>query len=728
MSGFSSDEDDMNTWSSSVEDPEKHFLGNLLDDETSFSTSPVSRSLSNRSSDIPASSVISGVGSVDCSVQNFWPEPPPPYSASDSSSSSWLHKNNSSFHYNDVLTTNKIKEPQEWETLLGSSFLNQYQSPPQSFIGHLSHPQHQNLYQLNHVEQVRHCAPNNSDLPPSLDFPHPFSFVVSRKKDHAKPPPHSAPVVNKMPFSYRDVAARNETPTSGHSPSQQAQKTISTIENDLSRSSGLSSLETSFERSGNSGQSHRDNKPKAVEEFQKISRKRNGKEKKVIPDSASMPLLNKPNVEEPTKYHVLEKLVIPSPKIIAVGGENENREDSDLAKTRLLSSNVRSRSTSICPEEESSRSRSLKVENKKRSSTQSKKRGLRKKEDEGFSKLATIAWAYVLCACEQFQNACEWLMSLIIDVSSNMFDVFLLSCFCYKLEFTIRCYMLACAAWISESMWRLRNFCRKPQNAGTESIGCEESIKVSTNAAEEVFRISRVRNIDAYSILGLRLDCSDEEIRRNYKKLANVLNANYTNGGHDKVEGIEYARKMVSEAYLAIQNAPSRANYDYEVQMSNSEVQMDLQHMFKALTTHVDMKNNSLKCDCGQRHLRTRTDIRPLEARYCRRCACYHSARNNDIWVETSLFGLVWHYYSCSDGLVYDITEWATCDSNYLKHLRPYSHNVQYRLSNPDSVTEQSVGEEVEEARTCVQASYRPPEHKEEDRSRRAANRRQKRR
>lgn len=32
------------------------------------------------------------------------------------------------------------------------------------------------------------------------------------------------------------------------------------------------------------------------------------------------------------------------------------------------------------------------------------------------------------------------------------------------------------------------------------------------------------------------------------------------------------------------------------------------------------------------------------------------------------------------DGAVYDITEWAGCQRKNLKHLRPNSHNVQYRI------------------------------------------------
>lgn len=33
------------------------------------------------------------------------------------------------------------------------------------------------------------------------------------------------------------------------------------------------------------------------------------------------------------------------------------------------------------------------------------------------------------------------------------------------------------------------------------------------------------------------------------------------------------------------------------------------------------------------------------------------------------------------DGGVYDITEWAGCQKDSLKHLKPDSHHVQYRIA-----------------------------------------------
>lgn len=51
-----------------------------------------------------------------------------------------------------------------------------------------------------------------------------------------------------------------------------------------------------------------------------------------------------------------------------------------------------------------------------------------------------------------------------------------------------------------------------------------------------------------------------------------------------------------------------------------------------------------------------------------------------DIWAESQWFGFLWYYYACMEGIIYDITEWAGCQKNNLKHIKPNTHLVQYRL------------------------------------------------
>ena len=51
-----------------------------------------------------------------------------------------------------------------------------------------------------------------------------------------------------------------------------------------------------------------------------------------------------------------------------------------------------------------------------------------------------------------------------------------------------------------------------------------------------------------------------------------------------------------------------------------------------------------------------------------------------DIWAESRWLGLLWRYYACMDGGVFDISEWAACQSQSLKHLQANHHTVQYRI------------------------------------------------
>jgi hypothetical protein len=94
-----------------------------------------------------------------------------------------------------------------------------------------------------------------------------------------------------------------------------------------------------------------------------------------------------------------------------------------------------------------------------------------------------------------------------------------------------------------------------------------------------------------------------------------------------------------------------------------------------------------MHCDCGKKHRRFPVNLRPSEARYCRKCCTRHSARDNDIWAESRFFGLLWYYYACIDGAIYDITQWAACPKNRLKHMKANSHTVQYRLISTSSMT-----------------------------------------
>lgn len=74
---------------------------------------------------------------------------------------------------------------------------------------------------------------------------------------------------------------------------------------------------------------------------------------------------------------------------------------------------------------------------------------------------------------------------------------------------------------------------------------------------------------------------------------------------------------------------------------------------------------------------------------FCEQKLCLPLWLQGDIWAESTLLGLRWRYYACMEGAVYDISDWAACQSENLKHLQANTHSVQYRIvsgkKNPPS-------------------------------------------
>lgn len=108
----------------------------------------------------------------------------------------------------------------------------------------------------------------------------------------------------------------------------------------------------------------------------------------------------------------------------------------------------------------------------------------------------------------------------------------------------------------------------------------------------------------------------------------------------------------------------------------------ELTELLAQLQKKVEAAANTIRCSaCGLRHKRIKIDRPSYAARNCATCKIHHAAREGDIWAEARCLGFLWHYFACMEGGVYDITEWAGCQRESLKHLRPDSHHVQYRIA-----------------------------------------------
>lgn len=191
-------------------------------------------------------------------------------------------------------------------------------------------------------------------------------------------------------------------------------------------------------------------------------------------------------------------------------------------------------------------------------------------------------------------------------------------------------------------------------------------------------RLLACRGRDPYSILGVRRDSSDEEIRRYYKRQAVLVHPD-----KNRQRGAEEAFKILAHAFELIGSPEQRNHYD---QLLQEAVEMEsawaeLNELISRLHSKMDEAANTIRCtNCAKRHRRLKTERPCYAARYCQDCKIHHSAREGDLWAESRYMGLRSNYYACMEGAVYDITEWANCQVGHLRHLQTNSHRVQYRI------------------------------------------------
>ncbi|KAG5892352.1 hypothetical protein JTB14_011218 [Gonioctena quinquepunctata] len=209
--------------------------------------------------------------------------------------------------------------------------------------------------------------------------------------------------------------------------------------------------------------------------------------------------------------------------------------------------------------------------------------------------------------------------------------------------------------------------------------GLQNNINMPTTRDEAMKRLLACKGKDPYSILGVSPTCTDDDIKRYYKRQAFLVHPDKNN-----LPGAEEAFKILVHAFDMIGEPERRASYDRGVVESAQVVQAwsELTELLQQLQQKVEAAANTIRCSsCGLRHKRVKIDRPSYAARNCNTCKIHHAAREGDIWAEAKVLGFLWHYYACMEGAVYDITEWAGCQKESLKHLRPDSHHVQYRIA-----------------------------------------------
>ncbi|XP_050539083.1 dnaJ homolog dnj-5 [Daktulosphaira vitifoliae] len=213
---------------------------------------------------------------------------------------------------------------------------------------------------------------------------------------------------------------------------------------------------------------------------------------------------------------------------------------------------------------------------------------------------------------------------------------------------------------------------KDPQTGNTLNT----NIPLPTTGEEALKRLIACKGKDPYSILGVTSDSSEDEIKKYYKRQAVLVHPDKNNQS-----GAEEAFKILIHAFNMIGDPEKRKLYDSGIEHIKENYD-ELNTLLKNLHEKMAQVANTIRCtSCGKRHKRKLVSCRPMyAARFCALCNVHHSARDGDIWAESSMFGLRWKYYGCMEGGVYNITDWATCQHSSLKHMRADTHSVQYRI------------------------------------------------
>ncbi|CAH1773039.1 unnamed protein product [Owenia fusiformis] len=209
--------------------------------------------------------------------------------------------------------------------------------------------------------------------------------------------------------------------------------------------------------------------------------------------------------------------------------------------------------------------------------------------------------------------------------------------------------------------------------------GLEENIVLPSTGDEAMKRLLACKGKDPYSILGVKLDATDDEIRKYYRKQAVLVHPD-----KNKQPGAEEAFKILGHAFELIGEPEKRRLYNsQEFEAAEAEAAMkEFADLLTKLQEKMQEASNLMRCDhCGGKHRRFPVDRPWYSARFCDRCNARHSAKEGDLWAESTMLGFYWHYYACMEGGVYDITEWASCQREGFKHLQANAHHVMYRIA-----------------------------------------------
>ncbi|CAL1532632.1 unnamed protein product [Lymnaea stagnalis] len=291
--------------------------------------------------------------------------------------------------------------------------------------------------------------------------------------------------------------------------------------------------------------------------------------------------------------------------------------------------------------------------------------------------------------CSQaWEKASHWGNICITSLLNSL--IYLLGIILYITSAGVSLFMLLLVkawAWIKIKLFKGQSDQKEGNNWNARDhlrrrVGLEENINLPSTGEEAMKRLLACKGKDPYSILGLRADATDEDIKKYYRKQAVLVHPD-----KNQEPGAEEAFKILGHAFEMIGDASKRKQYDSHTQETNeAEAMREFAEMLSKLQTKIQEAANIMRCDnCTGKHQRFPVDRPFYSARFCQRCNIFHAAKEGDVWAESTMLGFRWHYFALMESQVFDITEWMACHKEYFKNMKANAHAVMYRIATDGS-------------------------------------------
>ncbi|CAA6671795.1 unnamed protein product [Spirodela intermedia] len=199
-----------------------------------------------------------------------------------------------------------------------------------------------------------------------------------------------------------------------------------------------------------------------------------------------------------------------------------------------------------------------------------------------------------------------------------------------------------------------------------------EVVKPDSSSLDEMKRIMDSSN--HYEALGLPRNKSIDValLKREYKKKAVLVHPDKNNGNPLASDSF----KRLQSAYEVLSDITRKRAYDEKLRKEELSI---VPHKHHASSNQDGMgnryeKSRHISCIlCGKIHIWTFTNRSTSKARWCQDCCQYHQAKDGEGWIEMGPTRFTSGRDSTSvclcRGKVFDVTEWATCQTTKAQRL-----------------------------------------------------------